>query len=534
MLSLLWMACLPENPVENPGNPPDTTTDPIVCTDPFDGFVRLKEEAAAHGIVQENGTWADDFPGVVGGSVAAEDLDGDGDIDLSLGTAFFPAIYKNDGRGSFQRVELNLDAPMSPAHAVLDLDGDGLPEILIPRPGSLLVSRNLGSMQFSELETLWEAPLPYGAVTSATFGDVDGDGDLDAVLPQVQLMTEECQVTRSCEVEPPPLPAPTLLLRNEGREFVLAAELAPIGGAAASTAATFTDRDQDGDLDLLVASERSFHEDPKDFPPTAFYRNDGMDGNSLRLQDDAPQIYADLIMSGMGIATTDLNEDGLLDYCITDTGLTRCLVGDGAGAYYEVSALLGLRTQNSADEVPWSAWSIEILDFDNDGYLDVATAAGQPLGGGTVPDALYRDAIWRGTGPMAFEEMSDELGFTSEQHNFGLAAADFDGDGYLEIVVNTSQGLPLYWQNRCGDGAWLEVEPRTGDSFGYGARVEVEAGGRRYVQEVQNLRAFGQSPSRLHFGLGAVERADLVRVTWLDGRVVERRDVGLRQVLRVE
>jgi hypothetical protein len=534
MLTLLWMACLPEHAEKVPGSSPEDEGDGIVCNDPVEGFMRLTEAAAAHGIVQENGSWTENFPGVVGGSVAAEDLDGDGDIDLSLGTAFFPAVYKNDGRGNFERVPLDLDAPMSPAHAVMDLDGDGLPEILIPRPGMLLVSRNLGGMQFAEVEVLWEEELPYGTVTTATFGDVDGDGDLDAVLPQVQLMTEECQVTRSCSEEPPPLPAPTLLLRNEGSEFVQVAELAPEGGAAASTAATFTDRDQDGDLDLIVASERSFHEDPKNFPPTAFYRNDGVVGGSPALSDDAPEIYADLIMSGMGIATTDLNEDGILDYCITDTGLTRCLVGDGAGAYYEVSALLGLRTKNSSDEVPWSAWSIEILDFDNDGYLDVATAAGQPLGGGTTPDALYRDAIWRGTDTMAFEEMSDELGFTSEQHNFGLAAADFDGDGYLEIVVNTSQGKPLYWQNHCGDDAWLEVEPRSGASFGYGARVEVEAGGRRYVQEVQNLRAFGQSPSRLHFGLGPVERVDLLRVRYLDGRVVEQHDVPVRQVLRVE
>ncbi len=533
MLSLFLLACAP------PDNPPTKTEGeyaPIVCTDPLNGFVRLKEEAAAHGIVQTNGAWTTDFPGVVGGSVAAEDLDADGDIDLALGTAFFPALYENDGRGSFTRVQVpeSYQPPMNPVTALIDLDGDGLPELVLPRPGEVLAYKNLGAMQFGEMETLWKVGLPYGTVTSATFGDVDADGDLDLVLPQVSLMTEECQETRSCEDEPTPLPAPALLLRNEGGHFELAAELAPAGGASASTAATFTDRDADGDLDLLVASEKSFHEDPTDFPPTAFYRNDGVDGGDVRWQDDAPAIYADLIMSGMGIATTDLNEDGILDYCITDTGLTRCLVGDGAGAYYEVSAVLGLRTIHSSDENPWSAWSIEILDFDNDGYLDVATAAGQPLGGGTLPDALYRDAIWRGTGPMAFEEMSDALGFTSEQHNFGIAAADFDGDGYLEIVVNTSQGVPLYWQNHCGDAAWLEVEPRSGDSFAYGARVEVQTAGRRYVQEVQNLRAMGQSPSRLHFGLGEVEKVDLLRVTWPDGSVFEEKDVPTRQVLRVQ
>jgi hypothetical protein len=178
---------------------------------------------------------------------------------------------------------------------------------------------------------------------------------------------------------------------------------------------------------------------------------------------------------------------------------------------------------------------MEMLDLDNDGWLDVAAAAGAPAGlDGDVP-AVYHDAIWQGTGAATFEEHSAEIGFQDAQNNFGLAAADFDGDGYLELVISTSFGHPQYWQNRCGAEGWLEVEldgpPQ--NRFSYGARVDLQVGVRHYSQTVENMRGLGQSPSRLHFGLGTHDTAERLTITWPDGQVTEVEDVPGRQVLRV-
>jgi hypothetical protein len=252
---------------------------------------------------------------------------------------------------------------------------------------------------------------------------------------------------------------------------------------------------------------------------------------------DAAATYSMAIpMSGMGASTLDLNEDGVFDYCISDTGPVRCYLSDGPEAYYDATAVLNLVTASVTEGQTWSAWSMEMLDLDNDGWLDVATAAGAPMGTDAGATAVYRDAIWEGVGATEFVERSADLGFQDVQNNFGLAAADFDGDGYLELVTHTSFGHPQFWQNHCGSDGWLEIDldgpPE--NRFAIGARVEVEVGSRRYAQEVQSLRGLGQSPARLHFGLGWKDSADRVTVTWPGGQVTEMEDVEGRRILRLD
>ncbi|MEE2829675.1 MAG: ASPIC/UnbV domain-containing protein, partial [Myxococcota bacterium] len=68
---------------------------------------------------------------------------------------------------------------------------------------------------------------------------------------------------------------------------------------------------------------------------------------------------------------------------------------------------------------------------------------------------------------------------------------------------------------------------------GLGSRVEVVLGDRVDVTEVHGVRAVGQSPARLHFGLGDVATVDLVRVVFPDGTEVRAEDVPTRRVIEV-
>jgi hypothetical protein len=179
-----------------------------------------------------------------------------------------------------------------------------------------------------------------------------------------------------------------------------------------------------GDPDLLVLVDQA--DLGPGFPPTAFHRND--DG---QWTDDAPELSADLRMAAMGVDSADLDGDGLPDYCITDIGPLRCLLSAGGSAYVESGVALGLSPSAPEDLRVWAAWSVDLLDLDDDGRLDVATAAGEF--DAPPEDREHPDALWRGV-DGGFEEVLD-LGYGSVEDHYGLASADLDGDGGLEIVL---------------------------------------------------------------------------------------------------
>jgi hypothetical protein len=89
--------------------------------------------------------------------------------------------------------------------------------------------------------------------------------------------------------------------------------------------------------------------------------------------------------------------------------------------------------------------------------------------------------------------------------------------------------------NPCGAEAWVDfdfVGPEA-NPLGVGVAVTIEAGGRRRTREVYGLRAVGQGPSRLHFGLGDVETVDRVEIRWPDGDLQVADDVPVRRLLTV-
>jgi len=277
------------------------------------------------------------------------------------------------------------------------------------------------------------------------------------------------------------------------------------GLKASSVIAILTDRDNDGDLDLYWST----HFDVGSPTPGRFLRNDGLDdaGRPI-LVDDAADVGLDVMFSAMGVDSADLNEDGVLDYCMTDTYLL-CFVSDGVGGWFDAGLAMGLQ----ADSASWLGWSVELADLDNDGHLDAVAAAA----GFDDDPAGHRNQIWRG-GPDGFTNWTEEIGFAGTSLDFGVVATDLDGDGYVEVVVNGERG-PRLWQNRCGEGAWLDIElvGAGRDLDAIGAQIEVVAGGRTRLREVQGSRGTNQRSGAVHFGLGDVDRADRITVRWLDG-----------------
>jgi len=147
----------------------------------------------------------------------------------------------------------------------------------------------------------------------------------------------------------------------------------------------------------------------------------------------------------------------------------------------------------------------------------------------------HPDTLWRGVregGALRFDDITQELGFGDVEDHYGQAAADFDGDGFLDLVVGASESPVRLWMIACGAGAWVEVDfaGPAWNRAGWNARVTVEADGRTQTRELLGARGFGQGPSRLHFGLGDVDTVDRLVVRWPDGTEDEHVDLPVRAV----
>ena len=520
---------------------------PVACADPVEGFDRLRPAATERGLSPDLRYVDGPKPclEILGGLVSS-DLDGDGDPDLLFHDRDgFPLLYANDGDGHFSPRLVSADVRGTwgrsvLSHAALDLDGDRLPEVVATGPGLVLMARNLGGLQFAPWEVLYEEPgWPRRCFNTQTWGDVDGDGDLDLFLPSIDPVVDADALLDFTMEGPPPGWGPTLdpLLLNVDGAFELVAELpmTPAGEAGLSILGVFTDRDDDGDLDLLVAADRAAG---PPLPPTAFFRNDGVDADGRPiLVNDAAEIGADLPADGMGLGSGDFNGDGVLDYCFSDIRPhLQCLLSDGAGGYYEGGAALGL-TIAAAGPTPqgdpgdWSGWSVEFVDLDNDGWPDVAGT------GGGQADVPFPDVLWQGLPGGQFLERSAELGFDDPASHFGMAADDFDGDGSPDLVISGWRGPVSFWENPCSSQAWVDIELVGAglNSEAIGARVELGWGdGRRELREVHALRTMGQSSSRTHVGLGGAEGLDSLRVRWPGGGPISvAEDLPVRRVITV-
>jgi hypothetical protein len=338
-------------------------------------------------------------------------------------------------------------------------------------------------------------------------------------------------------------PERNLLLRNNGN-----ATFTEVGAAAGvdnpqgrSLAAAWCDFDEDGWLDLYVANDVS---------DNVLFRNNG-DGTFADVSH--PYWVADY-RGAMGLAVSDWDADGDQDIFVThwiaqENALysnLRIAFGGGGGEsspgetrFMDVADMMGLG-QIALDVIGWGTF---FFDYDNDGRVDIFVANGSTFQEDENPAqlvAMPSQLFWNGGGDRGFFEVGPVAGefFSSPRVARGAAPADYDGDGDLDVVVvNHGREASLLRNDGGHLQNWIIVEPRSnsGNRFGLGAKVHVEAGGRtQYAQIGSQPSYLSQAPPEAHFGLGDVDRVDRIVVEFLGGARVERRDVAARQRLMVK
>ena len=178
-------------------------------------------------------------------------------------------------------------------------------------------------------------------------------------------------------------------------------------------------------------------------------------------------------------------------------------------------------------------WSLDLADMDNDGRLDMLQASGPDGAAITNEETAYPDLFWQGTETGGFVEVTTETGFGDTGWNHGLATADVNSDGWLDVLVAGPGEPPLLWMNHCGDASWvaLELVGPGQNSGAFGARVELDTAQGTQIREVTSLRGTGQTPTRLHFGLGDTETIQAIRVHWPGGQTTTLEDLPTKRLL---
>lgn len=471
-------------------------------------------------------------PETFSGGIAAGDYDKDGDIDLYVtGRAIQPNhLYENQGDGTYVEVGEKLRVGVrhwggGPAWG--DIDGDGDLDLFV---GGIefgpyfLFENRLNEEEGTFVDITEESGLTIISphTFSALFFDYDLDGYLDLFL------------THWGSFYSPGIDTETLYRNNGDNTFTSVGIETGIAGSLVeddrdwSYTPNLADIDQDGDADLLMAS---------DFGESQVFQNTG-DGTFVRVTDRS--VIKDQF--GMGSAVGDYDNDGDLDWFVTSVydldnadGVyfgNRLYRNDGLGTFSDVTSDAGV------DNGEWG-WGACAADFDNDGFLDLVHVNGWLYLAGKLyfdhPVRFFRN---RSLGGISFDEIAQEVGVTNRGQGRGLACFDADRDGDLDIViVNNSEDHLVYYRNETSNDHNHLVVRLWGaghNKHGVGSRITVTTESGIQIRNIGGSNNFlSHNPLEAHFGLSSATQAD-VKVLWPDGTETTYEEVAANQLLTLE
>ncbi|MEQ1505107.1 MAG: CRTAC1 family protein [Myxococcota bacterium] len=536
-VAILAIACMSDpDPGDVVGDPTAEVAEsgPIACADP-----------GARSVARWDRKQADEqpIPGAYcsGGGLAVDDLDGDGRMDLFAPSEQTVQLWWGSGGGLFDE-----DAAASLASATLDMavgavpvdyDGDGDLDLFVTRweaPNALL--RNDGGRAFTDVSVASGLAGPSTRHQSASWADIDADGDLDLFVGTYGQWTIvlDGESAGGCDDH---LPDPAELYRNEGDgTFTDISDLLPPEVHAGYTFASgFYDLDDDSFPELFVSNDDGL------CGPSVLV--DNVDGSTFTV-DAGSQFHP--ASHDMGMAVGDLNDDELPDFALTSwktVAVLRSTASDSqqnGALWIDAGSSLGITVDPTGDRTQHVyGWGAEFGDVDNDADLDLAMTFGYWSTYDGDGDPLRQaDGLWIQGADGQFSNQAAAYEIDDNGISRSVVFADLNDDGWLDVSKRILDGVTPMYQSRCGAESWLRLRlvGEGANTRAVGARVRLYAGGVRQVrwQTAGSSGMYTGSPQELHFGLGAVEAVDRIDVVWPDGLVTTNAfDGGLaaRQVV---
>ena len=474
------------------------------------------------------------------------DVDGDGDLDLLVNALGGPnALYVNDGTGHFTdgTEEAGLSSTLgSMSIALADIDGDGDLDLYVVNnkvatvqdlfPPDVLQPSNIYRQTENGFEILPEWREHF------TLGEVQ-----EGMVPRLELAEPDRLYLNDGTGRFTPVPwTEGAFLDEAGRPL----ETEPLEWGLA---ARFQDMDGDGDPDLYVCND--FHS------PDHIWINDG----AGRFRMLPPLAMRSTSFASMGVDFSDVDRDGFTDFFVVEmlsreqrlrmkqivggvadpqfAGRLRnrpqkprntLYLSRGDGTWTEAAQFAGV------DASGWS-WGTTFVDIDLDGFEDLL------VGTGHFYDAMDKDAAqrvgsmdwrqrilgfpplrlsniaFRNRGDLTFEEVGEAWGFAGDEDiTHGMAAADLDEDGDLDIVTNRLFARAGVYRN-VGRAPRVAVRlvGRGLNTGGVGARVRLSGSG--LPAQTKEIVAGGLylSGSEALASFAAAEGEMTIEVAWRNG-----------------
>ncbi len=450
-------------------------------------------------------------------------------------------LYHNNGNGTFTDVttRAGLDIELyGMGVAVGDYNNDGFPDILVTCVGQNRLFRNTGKGTFVDATVASGLGKREGFSTSALWFDYDRDGLLDLFVCNYVKWSPGRDVFCSLDGKHKSYCTPEAyrgetcwLFHNRGNgtfEDVTAAS-GIFDSSSKSLGVAMLDDDRSGWPDLLVAN---------DTQPNKLYRNQ-RNGTFKDAAVEAGLAFSNegKARAGMGVDAADFENSGHAGVAITnfDNEMIGLYQFNGK-SFEDVAAVSGVGMASKTS----LGFGCAFLDANLDGWLDLAVANGhidetvrniRGNVGYAQPPQLFLNGGLTG-GKNTFRDVAAELGggFSQAKVGRGLACADFDRDGDLDLLLTTNNGPAYLYRNDQLAGnksIRFRLVGTKSNRDGIGATVQIFTGGLSQSHMVKSGSSYlSQSELPVTFGLEKRDRIERIVIQWPSGRTEEYKNLA--------
>nr|WP_315250382.1 VCBS repeat-containing protein [uncultured Flavobacterium sp.] len=521
-----------------------------------------------------------------GGGVAIGDINNDGLQDIYFSSnQESNKLYLNKGNFEFEDITQSANVTdkfgWTTGVSMIDINNDGWLDIYVCKSASLESKEwRKNKLYINQKDgTFKEDARAFGLdndgfSVQSYFFDYDKDGDLDMYLVNHRVDFQNTLRLEKKENQKKYPETSDHLFRNDGNVFIDVTVEAKIVNKAWGLSASIGDYNNDGWPDIYVANDYIM--------PDFLYINnqDGTFSNQLNTR------FKHISYNSMGTDYADINNDFLPDLMVLEMsaedhvrskenmpsmnteGFEKIInagynlpymanvmqLNNGNGTFSDIGQLLGV------SKTDWS-WAPLIADFDNDGYKDLFITNGIDRDFSNqdyirkvksnldnnihmtvldvvnmMPSEKLSNYSYKNNGDLSFSNTTKSWGLDEKVNSNGVAYADLDNDGDLDLVVNSmSAKASIYKNNSVGNFINIKLIGTQKNVNAIGAKIKVFTSTQQQYQELYTTRGYQSSVTNvLNFGLGQEESIKKIEVVWDNGLVSIVEDVKSNQTIELD